>query len=333
MFPLIGTRYRIWCEDVPFDEVVRPSVLAPLAARGIALLAGVRPWTERDAGPLVAACRDAGVCVGLWPMLGDADGRWANAQNVDRFARFTRDLTERLVLDDLAPDEIVLDLEPPIWTVRRWVERLRPLPFVPSTRASASTLESAVEQFRALVTELGRTGVGVSAAAVPLVLADDEAHGGHGGWQRLLGTPIDGVGFGRVDVMLYTSLFEGYSRGVVGRSTACALLHALAQRTRARFGARGAVAVGAVSTGALGHEPVYRSVQELRDDVSLARSAGIDSLSLFDLGGVLRRSPIEPWLDAFVETPAGLVPARRSLRSRTAWWLVERVGALAPARR
>jgi hypothetical protein len=57
--------------------------------------------------------------------------------------------------------------------------------------------------------------------------------------------------------------------------------------------------------GALGDEPVYRAVRELREDVAAARAAGIEDLSLFDLGGVLARPPAEAWIEALVETPRG----------------------------
>lgn len=317
----------MWSEELPLDEVARPDLLAALHARDVDLLVAVRPWTLAGTPRLVAACREAGVRVGLWPMLGDAEGRWANAENVERFAGFACEVAERLSGEGLAPDEMVVDLEPPIWAVRRWVERLRPAPAVAARKLDAG------ERFRQLVEGLGGMGLSVTAAVVPLVLADEEADEGRAGWQRLLGTPVDGVGFERVEVMLYTSLLEGYSRGMITRAAACALLHALALRAKDRFGSRTSVALGAVSTGALGHEPVYRSVDELAHDVSIARAAGIDSLSLFDLAGVVRRPPVERWLDAFVETPAGLEPPRSSRRARAAWWLIRRAGAWARDRR
>jgi hypothetical protein len=53
-----------------------------------------------------------------------------------------------------------------------------------------------------------------------------------------------------------------------------------------------------VGTGAFGDEPSYRSVDELRRDVAIATAAGITDLSLFDLGGILRRGPAAAWLEA-----------------------------------
>jgi hypothetical protein len=107
-------------------------------------------------------------------------------------------------------------------------------------------------------------------------------------------------------VMLYTSMIEGWSRRVFGREDARSLLAWFATRSRERLGSRAAVSLGAVGTGALQSEPVYRSPKELADDVGIARAAGVDDLALFDLGGVVARPPIEGWLEPFAYTP----PAR-----------------------
>src|SRR5262249_46470035 len=96
----------------------------------------------------------------------------------------------------------------------------------------------------------------------------------------------------------YTSLLEGWSRGLVDRRRAEALLGACARLARRRFGDRAGLSLGAVGAGAFGNEPAYRTVDELARDVAIARRAGIEELSLFELGGIVRRAPIEPWLDA-----------------------------------
>jgi hypothetical protein len=83
------------------------------------------------------------------------------------------------------------------------------------------------------------------------------------------------------------------------------MLGLCARRARTRWGARAGLSLGAVGTGAFGDEPVLRSPAELARDVAIARAAGIQELSLFELGGVLRRAPAEPWLEAFCSGEAG----------------------------
>ena len=71
------------------------------------------------------------------------------------------------------------------------------------------------------------------------------------------------------------------------------------------FGVGKTTFVGAVS-----------EINPLRTEaVMTSASAGIDDLTLFDLGGVLKRPPIEPWLDAFTETEPARAPAAWTPRS------------------
>jgi hypothetical protein len=114
--------------------------------------------------------------------------------------------------------------------------------------------------------------------------------------------------------MLYTSLFEGYSRGLLRRREAVALLDAGARTSARRFGARAGVSLGVIGSGILGDEPTYRDVSELAEDVSIARAAGIDDILVYSLDGVLARPPAEPWLDAIVDPPPPppLMPSLRA---------------------
>ena len=156
-------------------------------------------------------------------------------------------------------------------------------------------------------------------------------------WQRLLGTPVDGLEADHVSVMLYTSILEGWSRGALRRDHVTALLARGTARTLRRFADRGGVSLGCVGTGAFEHEPIYRAPSELASDVAIARSLGCTSLALFDLGGVLAREPAEAWLDAFTKDSEAPAPVRIGTRvaaartlARAATWALS--GALASSR-
>jgi hypothetical protein len=174
---------------------------------------------------------------------------------------------------------------------------------------------SAKERLRALGDALHDAGQEVSTAVPPTVLLDPEGAGPRP-YEELLGTPVEGLPWDHVSVMLYTSMIEGWSRGVLRRADARALLAAAAAGAAARFGDRAGVSLGCVGVGAFGNEPVYRSVGELADDVAIARAAGVDDLTLFDLGGVLGRPDPEAWLDAFTETPPASRVPPKGLRVR-----------------
>ena len=277
-----AVRRRVWCETLSFAEL-SPALLEMLAARHIELLLAVRPWQLAEVADTVVRARAAGVYTAVWPMVGDDEGRWASVYSLPAFVAFADEVLAR------APDadEIVIDLEPPHAVLARWKE-LRPARqrrFGRSFADARDLLAASVARWRA--------GRRVSTALLPLLVLE------RGQWmQRALGTPATTLPIDSHNVMAYSSLYEGWSRGLVNRRRAEQLLALTARLTRLRFGARSAVSLGCVGPGAFGDEPGYRGVDELYRDVAIARAAGIAEVALFDLGGVVRRGDVSAWLDA-----------------------------------
>ncbi len=302
-------RRAIWSEHVPL-RYLRGTLLDLLARRGMQLIVAIEPRTLDLLPALVERCGEAGLSLGLWPLLDDRDGRWpseANARGYGRHLERVLDATKGLP----AGSEIVFDLEPPIDKMRRLLTLRRGEGRV----WRSSDFDVAATRYADLAAFVQRHGLSPTAVVPPMVLLDPKNV--RGGWQRLLGTPVDGVGFERVSVMLYTSLIEGYARGTLGRAHVRRLLWDLTRRAHRRWGQRASIALGVVGGGALGDERPYRGLEELIDDVAIAQRAGGDGLSLFGLTGVLGRdeSP-EQWLDAFVETPPALHTPRPTCRTR-----------------
>jgi len=295
---------RVWSEFVPFADLCSVRTLRPLAERGIQLLVATTPEDAAGLSSVIGTCRELGVSVGAGAMLERAAGRWPNVENLERWRAFTERTLETLAARDLLPETLAVDLEPPMheldgalhgsarvlgrWTRRRGVGR---------ARAELSTF---VEGMRA-------RGLEVLAATIPAVLADPKTRRG---WQRALGTPVDRVGFDRVSPMAYTSLFAGYSRGLIRREDALSLLAMCARASRARWGDRAGICLGTTGPGVLGDEPAWDTAEMLAEDVAEARAAGVEDIAVFDLTGMLARRPVERWLDALVETE----PAPRSRR-------------------
>ena len=278
----------MWSETLAFDEVARPELASLLARHRIDLLLAVRPWQLPELADIVDRLRGAGVFVGLWPMLADEDGRWASVSSCARFVA----LVDAVLARAPHADEIVVDLEPPIAVMSRWTAgrpTLRGVPSLAAYRHARDAYVAAVARWR--------VHHRVTTAVMPFLAAE---LGGQ--WlQRALGTPATPLPVDRHSVMAYTSLFEGWSRGLVDRRRAEQALAVCARLSRRRFGARAAISLGTVGPGAFGDEPCYRGVAELARDVALARAAGIDEIALFDLGGVVRRGPAERWLEALSE--------------------------------
>lgn len=318
----VGTKkLRIYCETLPFEEVTRPRTIALLCRHDLELVLAVRPWQLGELPAVAHVLGAAGVAVSIWPMLSDEEGRWASAENAPAFVRLVRETVAVLEAAGVPPREVLLDLEPPFAHARALADGGAKGLFHHTT--AASSMDAASRALAAEVADLHARGIATASAVWPLVALDPP---GARGWQSLLGTPVDALATERVSVMMYTSILEGWSRGTLRRRDTTALLAAASVRVARRWGARAGLSLGCVGTGALIDEPIYREPGELAEDVAIARSGGCDDLSLFDLGGVLRREPAEAWLDAFAHG-AEMVEARTSRRvsaarrlSRVATW-------------
>lgn len=309
-------RRRIWSEYVPYEVLETRALLRALGDRSLTLIVAVTPDLAPGAAGVVRACRDAGIELGLWPMLANADGRWASAVNAARFCGFVRSLIDSLDARAALPDFVAIDLEPSIEHMQRLVHgRWAALPRARDTRPAAA--------YRVLVAELGGRGMDVFLAVVPPVILAPPAGRG---WQWLLGTPVDALATPHVSPMVYTSLFEGYGRGLIQRRDAAALLARLSHEARQQYGVHASVSIGAVGIGALGDEQTYRSVDELAQDVAIVRAAGVEDIALFNLDGVLQRRPEEAWLDALVHTPPARIPVPATPRAAALWQLLRLAG-------
>jgi hypothetical protein len=315
-------RRAVWSEEVPYATLREPRVLGLLSAFGLELRVAVRPWSHDELPALLHACAASGLRVALWPMLGDEDGRWANARNAGAYCDLVRRMLDALERERIKPAEVAVDIEPPIAEVRAmlrsgrgaWAVAARAVGAAGASTARA-TAEAAAASYQSLCDELRARGVEPTAVVAPFAL-------GSGVWERMLGTPAPVAAYSRVSVMLYTSILEGWSRGWLRRADARGVLARGCVATLRRYGeARAGVSLGAVGVGALGNEPVYRNPEELADDVALARAAGLEDITLFDLGGALARPPAELWLEALTQTaPAPELPAPTPrVRVATLW--------------
>lgn len=321
-FPSSKPRYRVFSEYTPYAALTEPQLLDDLARRRIQLAVAVTPELAPELVDVLRRCHQHGVEVALWPMLSDAQGRWASAANADAYCRFVRELLTRVGEAAVLPQALVIDLEPPIERLRR----VKDLSLRPTAGTAPPTAATSAAELTALAANTAALGLEIFAAAVPAVAVSPDTSAR--GWQRLLQTPIDALPLHRISTMVYTSLFEGYSRGIIRRQDARALLFTLAQATQRRYGPRASISLGAIGKGALGDEQTYRSPTELIDDVGIARAAGLSDLALFNLDGALARPPLTAWLDALVHTDPAPTPPPPTLRARLIWQALRAAGHL-----
>jgi hypothetical protein len=314
---------RIYSEMLPYRDLVRPRTLGLLARYDLELVLAVRPWDERVLPDVARAVRDAGVALSVWPMLSDEAGRWASVHNARDFRRLTLAIVDSLEAAQARPRDVLFDLEPPFAQARSLVqvaasgapEGIARLTSAGLARPPRAAFDAASRTLAGTVNELHARGVATSMAVWPLVALDAP---GEQGWQSLLGTPVDPLGTGHVSVMMYTSILEGWSRGALQRPHTTALLAAATARAVRRWGASAGISLGCVGTGAFEDEPTYRDPSELATDAAVARAAGCEELTLFDLAGVLAREPAEAWLEAFTSRALGTGTVASSKRVQAA---------------
>lgn len=297
---------------MPWNRV--RATLPLLQERRAHLLLAVLPDQVAGLDEMVRACGDAGVPLGLWPMIEERDGRWASVYNAGPFGDHLHRVLERA----RGADELVFDFEPPIHRLRRLL-RGRPLSTVDALRPLRAA--AAMEDYAAMVESVRAAGLSPSAAVAPVAVFDPPGRAGP--WQRFLGTPVDDLDLDRLHVMIYPSLLEGYGRWLVRRRDARSLAYGLARAAVHRYRDRLSVSLGVTGPGALGDERRYRGPHELAEDVAVVRAAGAHDLAVHGLRGMLDRGPAQRWLDAMRAAPADL--GERSRRSLA----MQRLGALA----
>lgn len=306
-------RVAVWVEFVPPAEL--PSRIAQAADFGVdANVAFERGLQSED--DLRATCRaadEADVALLLWPLLPEEEGYWANQENADAFAEWTRELVGWAERDCRRVDGVVIDLEMPI-------DRMRQLEDVVSDGGGAvqvatvllsSVDEAAFEHARGVLSdltdELHAKGLRVELTALP-VLADDVLDGDEGIAQAL-GTPVSGIDADAISLQVYRSSFDALFAPALADPTmrfGPGLITSYATTATATWGDRAALDLGL--TGPVGFDDSggLSSAAELRADVAAALAAGIpvDRLAIYSLEGLDAKDDAADWL----AVPAPLAP-------------------------
>lgn len=292
-------RRRIWVEFLPPSVLAEPATLHLLRRFALEPIVALPP--EREDGEMqraLARLAGAGLSVGLWPLLSDAEGYWPSVANAAAFERRVAAALAFSARSGVTPRTLAVDLEPRLpvtkalldgprlWTVAGELRRAL------SPEADEARLR-ADRVFRALRADLGARGIESLAAIWPVQLLDLSVERALIG--GLLGTPLRRGDWDVTCPMLYSSMIRALSPTRSDRL----LRWAYGSIRRAQKGTRMSVSLGLVGTGKLGHEPVLPHPDSLALDVEMAKSAGLDDLALFSLEGVLSDEDPERWLRVF----------------------------------
>ncbi len=282
---------RLISEDVPWD-VLDPALMRALgradrASDGMVQLAvTVRPADVARLPALALRCRDRDIRLVVQPKL--ASGRVPLGEDAPAFEALLRQ-----ILRDVPATTLLFDLS--------GTRSFSPVGLSTGSTSPGQREQRALRQkTRGLSTWVRRAGWSVealaSAAQPPLT---DHLQG------------LDGP----VQTTTHTTAMRALTKGLINRAVAKDLLFRLAQRSRS-------VALGRIDAGSLddvgqSHTETdgYGDVAEFAEDVAIARRAGATQLSVHGLDGMLAAPHLEPWLDAFLSTPAANAPPARTRRA------------------
>lgn len=295
-------------ELVPLPQL--DAALPLLASYKVAL---VLDWPASElASParyaFVKKAAQSGVEVRPWLLLSEEQGLWANAVNATQYDLQARRLVEAWLQAGLRPTTFVVDMEMPIDRVRRFAE------FVTKgdTDGAIAFLRSNIDRaqyaratavYRGLVDYLHAKGFKVELSVWSQVL-DDYADGDDS-LRQAFSVPVDTIAWDTVTIQAYRTLNDTVLNNAYPK-TGPAYVFDYARRARAQFGTRGSVIVGMTDAGDLAPDAgIYASSGQVREDVDAATWAGIPraNLGLYNLRGILRRTPSSQWFPA-----ASLIP-------------------------
>lgn len=246
---------------------------------------------------LVRRAADVGVSIRPWLLLPDADGYWPGSTNAQAFDSAARDLVEAWLEADLAPSMLLIDMEMPLERTQRFVElaqgkQLGELVNFLREGVDRDEYRAATATYKALVEHLHERGFKAEISTLSLVL--DDYGDGDDGLRQALTIPIDGIAWDLVTFQVYRTL-ASTGLGTVPTSY---YVRDYAQRARVRFGAKAGVILGLVDPGDLTEAaPVYESPEQAIRDVQVALATGIsrEFIGLYQLRGIVDRTPSEAW--------------------------------------
>ncbi len=309
----------VWSEFLPYEEVHKH--LDALARFSAELYLRVRPGDlGEELWTLLESTEARGVRVRLWLQLPD-EGTWLNEQNIAGFGDFARMLLKRAEENGIDVEWLIFDLEPEL----TYAQALRSaaargdgdeLLQLLSEHHDMSLFESASAELRALTDELHARDVRVMVATLPWTI--DDLYDSDPDLQDVFDTPLVNVPWDQVCVMAYRPVFAD----MFGLPLSREYVASYARSALCIFGPTTQVAIGNIGAPGLLVPLGYTDPVDACLDISAARSAGIQGISLFSLDGMIDEGGVDRWLVAASSpTPwsMSLDPATGALRIALQW--------------
>ena len=290
-------RTALWSEFLD-DAAVRAAL--PFLAGERADLYLALPRARIGDPALAALLREAvaaDVGVRAWLLVDRADGYWPTEGNAPAVRAAVMAFADWRDAEALPVDWVIFDMEMSL-------QRTEEVAAVTAAMGSLAGLAKIKEgrdpaafaahrqEYDALVRDVQARGLKVMCVTYPTVL--DDGVDGDDDIQDEMDVPVVGLPWDEASFMVYQSLIADLSGSWHGAD----VVLSYGQTARELFPGRAALALGIV--GSAGITPVtnpYPDAPTLAADVSAARAAGLERVSLYSLDGILEQPAPGDWVD------------------------------------
>lgn len=305
-------KLRVWAEYFTPEEAIRKNVIELLKKYNVNLcIATPYGCLNKEWADFLRIYQDEGIEVTLWLLLSDELGYWPSERNVEDFSKYIESVFEFAKTYNVRIPCIAVDLETPIYqanTILRanGLKKIPALLRVYKENKNKKRFDYATKKYSELLDKIHQNNAKTIVAAMHWVM-EDVAVGGTK-LQDIMETPITTVDWDVISLMIYNSMFVGYTKGLINFADAHYLLYNYSKEAKEKFGERASVSLGVTYIGKLGDEPYYEEPSFMTGDVQAVKSAGINDIAIYNLEGILKSEKPEEWFELVLNTEPKIPP-------------------------
>jgi len=302
---------RVWAEFFTPKQAMERRTIELLKKYGVNLNISTRSLSD-DLAEMLRVYEKEGIEVSLWILLSQELGYFPNERTVAEYSALVDRIFNWASEKDVRVPSISVDLETPLYQGLAlknspWFKKLPIALNILKSNMNRKKFQEATEGYAKILDKIHGFGAKTIAAAIPQVV--DDVDDGRTALQDLLETPITTVEWDAVSLMLYGSMFIGYTRGFISKPDMEYMIYDYCRDARKIFDSRAAVSIGVTGVGVLGDEPRYEHPGQLRGDAEAAKAAGVDDIAIYNFEGILAYQKPEEWFEAVLRAKPRVPPA------------------------
>ena len=283
----------VTAEYTPYKRLAEPDLVNLFKKYNIFLCLCVREdQLNQDLDHIYSVYEKEGLHILFWPLLPRKYGLYLNQYTTDEYLEYLDVIFDWAEKHGHHIEALVVDVEPGNPKIIKKLKKQKgKIPF-----------EKTIEDFNRIIEKIHKHNCLAVGVGFPFVI-DDRIRGTHG-WEKFFGGPVATVEWDYFAVMMYSSWFVEWFK--VSWDTAHWMDYIYAIDLKKLWGDKAAVAVGVTSPGEGQEKVIYETPQMIAPAISAIRKAGIESIGVYDLKGILASGNPEAWFKVIKEAPPAL---------------------------